>query len=93
MTNSTYGTTADGRVIDDAMVQRLAAQAEAGFPGVRFVKPRTGRPWLSGSGPSGTRTVRLPEGLDAALAARAKAENTTPSHVIREALRDYLAPA
>jgi hypothetical protein len=93
MTHGGFGTTTDGRAIDEAMVERLAAQAEAGFPGVTFTKPRTGRPWLSGSGPSGTRTVRLPAGLDAALLARARAENTTPSQVIREALQDYLALA
>jgi hypothetical protein len=86
-----YGKTKDGRVVDDAMVERLAAQAEAGFPGVRFAKPRMGRPWLNGTGPSGTRTVRLPSSLDAALVARATAEHTTASDIIREALYDYLA--
>jgi hypothetical protein len=36
---ATWGKTSDGRVLDDALVERLAAQAEAGFPGVEFVRP------------------------------------------------------
>jgi hypothetical protein len=94
MSNQTYGTTPDGRIIDDALVERLAAQADAGFPGVTFVKPKMGRPWaLSHTGPSGTRTVRLPGFLDDALVARAAADHTTPSDIMREALREYLLPA
>ena len=91
--STTYGHTSDGRVIDGAMVERLAAQAEEGFPGVEFVRPRTGRPWLAEAGPSGTRSVRLPAALDAAVVARAKADHTTPSSVIREALTRHLLSA
>ncbi|MDR3359097.1 MAG: hypothetical protein LBO20_00245 [Bifidobacteriaceae bacterium] len=72
------------------MAQRLAAQAEEGFPGVRFTRPKTGRPWLAAQGPARQRTVRLPQGLDAALAARAEHDNATPSQVIRQVLSAYL---
>lgn len=88
---NTYGTTADGSVIDDALVERLARNAEEGFPGVTLVRPRTGRPPLGGdSGPAATRTVRLPPSLDAAVRARAEAERTTVSAVLRRALEEYL---
>lgn len=86
-----YGRTPDGRPVDDQLVERLAAEAEAGFPGKTFTRPRKGRPWIGDAGPSGTRTIRLPASLDAALVARAAAEHITPSELIREALSDYLA--
>ena len=86
-----YGLTTDGRVIDDIMVERLAAEAEQGFAGVEFVRPKTGRPWLGDHGPSASRSVRLPAALDAALIARARADRTTPSMVLREALTTHLA--
>jgi hypothetical protein len=76
---STY-TTADGRVLDEATILRLAKQAEDGFPGVTFTKPRV-------------RTVRLPQILDQAVETKAKDEGTTPSRVIRDALAAYLIPA
>jgi len=88
---NTYGTTMDGQTIDDALVERLAANAEAGFPGAVL---RPGRPPLtSDSAPSITRTVRLPKSLDAALQARASADHRTASVIVREALAQYLIPA
>jgi hypothetical protein len=88
---ATWGKTSDGRVLDDALVEQLAAQAEAGFPGVEFERPKTGRPLMDSSGPSRARTLRLPQPMDEALVKRAKAEDTTPSGVMREALGRYLA--
>lgn len=82
--------TPDGRVLAEADIERLGIEAEDGFPGKTLAKPRKGRPWL-GDGPSGTRTVRLPSTLNAALIARAEAEQVSPSDIIREALSDYLA--
>ena len=86
--------TDDGRVLDEETINRLADQADAGFPDTTFTKPRMGRPWeISRTGPSHARTVRIPQALDAALIARARADGTTPSDLMREALQEYLLPA
>jgi hypothetical protein len=54
--------------------------------------PGPGRPRVGNEmhGPTATRTVRIPDGIDKALKARAAADDTTPSEVIRRALVDYL---
>jgi predicted transcriptional regulator len=54
--------------------------------------PKTGRPSLGENrlGASPSRTVRLPKEMDDALTARAHAEHTTPSALIRQAVRDLL---
>ena len=82
-----YGTSG-GVEITDAVVERLADAAERGFDHARL-RPR-GRPPLGGAAARVTQ-VRLPPDLAAALAERAARDGAAPSHVIREALRDYLS--
>ena len=72
----------------DAEVETLAAEAEAGYAPERL-RPRSGRP-LVGSGPGQVVPVRLDPDLRRAVQARAKAERTSVSEVVRQALRDHL---
>ena len=92
MTAQVYGHTASGIPIDDAMVERLANEAEVGFNVQHLVERhgRRGRPAL-GDGPSTVESVRLDPGLKRQLAARARRDNVSVSDVIREALRHHLA--
>ncbi len=53
---------------------------------------KRGRPAL-GSAPASVESVRLDPELRDQLAARARADGTTPSEVIRQALHDYLHAA
>jgi uncharacterized protein (DUF4415 family) len=53
---------------------------------------KRGRPSL-GSAPASVESVRLDPELRDQLAERAKADQTTPSEIIRQALRDYLHAA
>ncbi|HET8931560.1 MAG TPA: CopG family transcriptional regulator [Acidimicrobiales bacterium] len=87
-----HGHTASGIPIDDAMVERLADEAEAGFDVQRLVerRGRRGRPAL-GEGPSTVESVRLDPDLKQQLAARARQDDVSVSDVIREALRRHLA--
>ena len=80
--------TSRGRPINDADIKRMAAEAEAGYD-VAEVRLRVGRPSM-GSGPAGVVPVRLDPELRAAVEARAAADETTTSEVIREALRHFL---
>ena len=50
---------------------------------------RRGRP-LMGAGPADVVPVRIDPELRAAIAARAEADHTTASEIIREALRRFL---
>ncbi|MDR1189755.1 MAG: ribbon-helix-helix domain-containing protein [Bifidobacteriaceae bacterium] len=87
---TTYGRTAKGRPIDDAMIDRITAEAEAGFPAWKL---KVGRPAIGAEQPSRSRTVRFPTGLDAAIEERARADHTTPSALIRRAVHEYLQRA
>lgn len=80
--------TSGGVPVTDETVQRLADEAEAGYDVVRL-RRRGGRRPL-GSGPAEVVPVRLDPELRAALAARADAEDTSTSDVIRQALRAWL---
>lgn len=83
-----YRTTTD-RVLTDADIEALADAAE-GEIDVEALKTRPrGRPML-GSAPAEVVPVRLDPELKDAVAARAQAEHTTTSDVIREALRRFL---
>ena len=75
---------ADPAEIDDFLEDLIS-------PADREAARGRGRPSLSGKGTSPTRQVRLPEELDAALLARAKAEGRRPSDVMRTAVTQYLA--
>jgi Ribbon-helix-helix protein, copG family len=85
---------ASGKPITDADVQRLAEEAEHGYDADALIARRNkrGRPAL-GSGPASVESVRLDPELRDQLAARARADATTTSEVIRQALRRYLHAA
>lgn len=94
MSKKTYGHTTSGKPITDADVQRLADEAERGYNLDALVARRNkrGRPAL-GSAPASVESVRLEPELRDQLTARAQADGTTPSEVIRQALRNYLHAA
>jgi uncharacterized protein (DUF4415 family) len=94
MSDPIHGHTASGRPITDEDVERLAEEAERGYDvdAVIARRGRRGRPAL-GSAPSSVESVRLDPELREQLAERARADGTTPSEVIRQALRDYLHAA
>lgn len=77
--------------LSDSDIERLAAEAEAGYDVDDLVARRgkRGRPTL-GSGPASVESVRLDPEMRDALATRAEAEGTSTSEVIRQALREYL---
>jgi hypothetical protein len=89
-----YGHTRAGRPITDADVEALAAEAEAGYDVDELIarRPRRGRPKL-GSSPASVESVRLDPELRRELIDRARADATTTSEVIREALRRFLRAA
>jgi hypothetical protein len=80
--------TADGRPVTEDLVDRLAAEAEAGYD-VPSLRSRGGRRLL-GSGPASVVPVRLDPELRAALTARAESDDVSASEVIRRALRAWL---
>jgi len=94
MSKPTYKHAASGRTITDAEVQRLADEAERGYDVDALLARRgkRGRPAL-GSAPASVESVRLDPELRERLAQRAEADGTTPSEIIRQALRDYLHAA
>jgi Ribbon-helix-helix protein, copG family len=83
-----YGRTKSGVELTEDVLERMAQEAEAGLD-VTKLRRRPGRPSM-GSGPADTLPVRLDPELREAVDARAAAENTTASDVVREALRRYL---
>jgi uncharacterized protein (DUF4415 family) len=94
MSKPTHGHTTSGRPITDADVQQLAEEAEHGYDVDALVARRgkRGRPSL-GSAPASVESVRLDPELRDQLAERAKADGTTASEIIRQALRNYLHAA
>jgi hypothetical protein len=89
-----YGHTSSGRAITDRDVQELAAEAEAGYDVDTLIARRNkrGRPTL-GASPATVESVRLDPELRNQLLEQAANEGTTPSEVIRKALRRYLKAA
>lgn len=87
-TNSPVVGVSRGKPVTEADIERMAAEAEAGYD-VATLRPRGGRPPM-GSGPAEVVPVRLDPELRAAVEARATADETTTSEVIREALRRFL---
>ena len=83
--------TSRGIPLSDDDIQRLADEAEAGYDPSQL-RPRGGRPRM-GSAPAEVVPVRLDPELRAAVEARATAERTTTSEVIREAIRRFLSVA
>ncbi len=93
MTNpKTYGTRS-GRVLTDADVEAMADEVVASDYDVDLLKARRrGRPSM-GTGPAEVVPVRIDPELRAAMEARAAADHTTTSELIREALRRFLEVA
>ena len=77
-----------GVPVTDELIDRLAAEAEAGYD-VETLRRRGGRRPL-GSAPAEVVPVRLDPELRAALTERAEADHTSASDVIRQALRAWL---
>lgn len=89
MTDKTY-TTKSGKTLTDADIEQLAEEAATTDYDVEALKSRRrGRPLL-GSAAAEVVPVRLDPELRAAVEARATADQTTTSDVIREALRRFL---
>jgi hypothetical protein len=89
-----HGDTRSGRPITDEEIEKLAAEAEAGYDAERLIGRRNkrGRPTI-GNAPASVESVRLDPELRRQLLERAQADRTTPSELIREALRRYLEAA
>ena len=88
---SSHGHTNSGREITEEVVERLAAEAEAGYDVDTLIARRgkRGRPTI-GASPASVESVRLDPELRQELLERAESEGTTTSELIREALRQYL---
>ncbi len=86
--NTTHGRSKAGVELTDEVLQQMAREAEAGLD-VTKLRRRPGRPTM-GSGPADTLPVRLEPELRRAVEDRAAADDTTPSDVVRTALRRYL---
>ena len=83
--------TSRGTPLTEDDIQRLADQAEAGYDPTQL-RARGGRPRM-GSAPAEVVPVRLDPELRAAVEARATADQTSMSEIIREALRRFLEVA
>ena len=85
--------TKTGRTLTNSDIDALADEVEATDYDVDELKTRRrGRPAM-GSGPADVVPVRIDPELKAAIEARAEADQTTTSEIIREALRRFLAAA
>ena len=89
MAKKTYGKTPSGTAITDELVEKLAAQAEAGYDVDEILRRRGGRPPI-GSAAATVESVRLEPELREALITRAEHDHETTSSVIRKALHQYL---
>ena len=91
MNERTYGHTKSGTPITDALIEKLADEADQGFDVDAIIarRNRRGRPRL-GQEPSSVESVRLDPELKDLLVRRAEAEGVPVSEVIREALRHHL---
>jgi len=82
--------TKTGRTLTDADLDALADEVETADYDVDALKARRrGRPTM-GSGPAEVVPVRIDPELKAAIEARAAADDTTTSEVIRAAIRRFL---
>ena len=81
--------TKTGKVLTDTDIESMADDAERGFDVETLKSRRRGRPML-GTAPAEVVPVRLDPDLKQAVEARAEAEHTTTSEIIREALRRFL---
>jgi predicted transcriptional regulator len=89
---TTTFTTKSGRVLNDAAIDALAAEAEAGYDLDRL-KPRPwrGRPTLgNGRGPSPRINVRLAPDVYDAVVRKAKRDGRKVSEIAREAVEKFV---
>lgn len=90
MTDPTEHRTRTGRTLSDDDIDAIAREVEETDYDVETLKRRRrGRPTM-GSGPADVVPVRIDPELRAAIEARAEADHTTTSEIIREALRRFL---
>lgn len=90
MTDPKTHRTRSGRALTDEEIEALASEVEnADFNVDALETRRRGRPPM-GSGPADVVPVRVDPELRAAIDARAEAEHTTTSEIIREAIRRFL---
>lgn len=94
MARQNFGQTTDGIVIDDVLVDDLAAEAERGYsPEQLEGKPRgRGRPPL-GDRAKTVESVRLDPALRDDSMKSADADGVTVSEVVQRALAEYLRSA
>lgn len=93
MTEPLTRRTRSGRTLSDAEIDALSDEvAETDYDVEALKTRRRGRPSM-GSGPADVVPVRLDPELRAAIEARAEAEHTTTSEIIREAIRRFLEVA
>lgn len=90
MTDPKEHRTRSGRTLSDEEVDAIAREVEETDYDVEALKTRRrGRPPM-GSGPADVVPVRIDPELREAIEARAQADHTTTSEIIREALRRFL---
>ncbi len=90
MTDPKEHRTRTGRTLTDDDIDDIAREVEETDYDVESLKSRRrGRPAM-GSGPADVVPVRIDPELRAAIEARAEADHTTTSEIIRKALRHFL---
>jgi len=90
MTKDNTRRTASGRSLSEEELELLAGEvARAEYDVEELKTRRRGRP-LMGSGPADVVPVRIDPELKAAIEARAQADDTSTSEIIREAIRRFL---
>lgn len=93
MTEPKTHRTRGGRTLTDEEIDALSTEvAETDYDVEALKTRRRGRPSM-GSGPADVVPVRIDPELRTAIEARAKAEHTTTSEIIREAIRRFLEVA
>ena len=93
MTEPKTHRTRSGRTLTDEEIDVLSNEvAETDYDVEALKTRRRGRPPM-GSGPADVVPVRIDPELRAAIEARAEAEHTTTSEIIREAIRRFLEVA
>ena len=93
MTDPKTHRTRGGRVLTDEDIDAISTEVEeTGYDVEALKSRRRGRPTM-GSGPADVVPVRIDPELRAAIEARAAADHTTTSEVIREAIRRFLEVA
>jgi hypothetical protein len=93
MTEPKTHRTRSGRLLTGEEIDALATEvAETDYDVEALKTRRRGRPSM-GSGPADVVPVRIDPELRAAIEARAEAEHTTTSEIIREAIRRFLEVA